>query len=242
MKKFLVVFLLILLFFSNIYAVQYWGEGVFADFGFSSKTFVPKSFPLEGTVGFRKEFKEISIFSGICFDNFSFDFSASGAIKPFQNDKFQLALGYLSHFSFSYKSEYLNELFINDNVFFVNTKFLGKNIENPLAIYLSLGVDLKTTSQKLSTTRLAFFEPFPIFEFQLVKEIKKKHELMFRLGTFDNLYFKGWLNTWWQLGYSFDFPKNLTFGSILELLYADQITLSGALNGYQCKLFLVYKF
>ena len=64
---------------------------------------------------------------------------------------------------------------------------------------------------------------------------------MFRLGTFDYLYFKGWLNTWWQLGYSYDFPKNFTFGTIIELLYADQFTLSGALNGYQCKLFLVYK-
>ena len=64
---------------------------------------------------------------------------------------------------------------------------------------------------------------------------------MFRLGTFDNLYFKGWLNLWWQFGYSYDFPKNLTLGTLLEFLYADQVTLSGALNGYQCKLFLVYK-
>ncbi len=241
MKKNFIIFLLILLSFSNINAVQYWGEGLFADFGFSSKTFIPNPVPLEGSIGYRKEFKEINIFSGICFDDFSFDFSASGAVKPLQYERFQFAMGYLSHFSFSYKSEYLNELFINDNVFFINTKFFGKNINNPLVINLSLGVDLKTTSQKLSTTRIAFFEPFPIFEVQLVKQIKEKHEIMFRLGTFDNLYFKGWLNTWWQFGYSYDFPKNLTFGTLFELLYADQITLSGALNGYQCKLFLVYK-
>ena len=29
-----------------------------------------------------------------------------------QYERFQFAMGYLSHFSFSYKSEYLNELFI----------------------------------------------------------------------------------------------------------------------------------
>lgn len=241
MKKILFVFLLTLIYLSNIFAVQYWGEGVFADFGFSSKTFVPSSIPLEGSLGFRKEIKEINIYSGICFDNFSFDFSASGAIKLFQYNKFQFSLGYLSHFSFSYKSEYLDELFINDNVFFVDTKLLGKNIDNPLVINFSLGVDLKTTSQKLSTTRLAFFEPFPIFDFQLVKQIKSKHEIMFRFATFDYLYFKGWLNTWWQLGYSYNFPQNLTLGTLFEVLYADQITLSGALNGFQCKLFLVYR-
>ena len=241
MKKNLITFLLALMIFNNISAAQYWGEGIFADFGFSSKNFVPKPVPLECSIGYRKEFKEINIFSGLCFDNFSFDFSASGAIKPLQLQKFQLAMGYLSHFSFSYKSEYLNELFINDNVFFISTKFLGKNIENPLAINLSLGVDLKTTVQKLTDNRLSFFEPFPILEFQLIKEIKQKYEIIFRLGTFDYLYFKGWLNSWLQLGYSYDFPKNFTFGTIIELLYADQFTLSGALNGYQCKLFLVYK-
>jgi hypothetical protein len=241
MKKNLITFLFALMIFSNISAAQYWGEGIFADLGFSSKNFVPKPVPLEGSICYRKEFKEINIFSGLCFDNFSFDFSASGAIKPLQYEKFQLSMGYLSHFSFSYKSEYLNELFINDNVFFISTKFLGKNIENPLSINLSLGVDLKTTVQKLTDNRLSFFEPFPIFEVQFIKEIKQKHEIMFRLGTFDYLYFKGWLNTWWQFGYSYDFPKNLTFGTIIELLYADQFTLSGALNGYQCKLFLVYK-
>lgn len=241
MKKILFVFLVTLICLSSINAVQYWGEGLFADFGFSSKTFIPKPNPLEGTVGFRKELKEINIFSGICFDNFSFDFSASGAINLIQLEKVHLYFGYLSHFSFSYKSEYLDDLFINDNVFFINTKFLGKNIENPLTVYLSLGVDLKTTSQKLSSTRLAFFEPFPIFEVQLVKEIQDKHEIMFRFGTFDYLYFKGWLNTWWQMGYSYDFPKNITLGTLFEVSYADQITLSGALNGFQCKLFLVYR-
>jgi hypothetical protein len=126
MKKNLIIFLLILLSFSNINAVQYWGEGLFADFGFSSKTFIPNPVPLEGSIGYRKEFKEINIFSGICFDDFSFDFSASGAVKPLQYERFQFAMGYLSHFSFSYKSEYLNELFINDNVFLSIQNFLEK--------------------------------------------------------------------------------------------------------------------
>ena len=62
MKKILFVFFVTLICFSNINAVQYWGEGVFADFGFSSKTFVPKPLPLEGSIGFRKEFEEINFF------------------------------------------------------------------------------------------------------------------------------------------------------------------------------------
>jgi hypothetical protein len=43
-----------------------------------------------------------------------------------QYERFQFAMGYLSHFSFSYKSEYLNELFINDNVFLSIQNFLEK--------------------------------------------------------------------------------------------------------------------
>ena len=240
--KFFIFFSTLFLLISNLYSAQYWGDGVFVDIGFSSKNFVPKPVPLEGTIGFRREFNEIDIFSGFCFDNFSFDFSASGVINPIKLNRYKLGLGYLSHFSFSYKTEYLSELFINDNVFFISNTFCGKKIENPLKINLSIGVDLKTTVQKLTNNRLSFFEPFPIFEFQLVKSIKEKHEIMFRFATFDYLYFKGWLNTWWQFGYSYDFPKSFTFGTVIELLYADQITLSGALNGYQCKLFLVYKF
>ena len=58
MKKNLITFLLALMIFSNISAAQYWGEGIFADFGFSSKNFVPKPVPLECSIGYRKEFKD----------------------------------------------------------------------------------------------------------------------------------------------------------------------------------------
>lgn len=64
---------------------------------------------------------------------------------------------------------------------------------------------------------------------------------MFRFATFDPLYFRGFLNTWWQLGYSFDITSRISSGILLDIMYADQVTLSGTISGLQGKVFVVYR-
>ena len=74
------------------------------------------------------------------------------------------------------------------------------------------------------------------------KRFLSKHEILFRLSTFDPLYFRGFLNSWWQIGYAYDICDKITSGILLDVMYADQFTLSGMISGFQGKLFVVYKF
>lgn len=76
MKQF-VVFCLLLWGTSFVFSVQYWGEGVFADFGFSSKSTLPPNVPLEGTIGFRRALDEATFEGFLSVDEFSFNVAGS---------------------------------------------------------------------------------------------------------------------------------------------------------------------
>ncbi|MBO5731096.1 MAG: hypothetical protein J6R67_07860 [Treponema sp.] len=76
LKQF-VVFCLLLWGTSFVFSVQYWGEGVFADFGFSSKSTLPPNVPLEGTIGFRRALDEATFEGFLSVDEFSFNVAGS---------------------------------------------------------------------------------------------------------------------------------------------------------------------
>ena len=78
-------------------------------------------------------------------------------------------------------------------------------------------------------------------DLQFTKRFLNRHEIMFRWATFDPLNFRDFINLWWQLGYSFDISKDFTLGGIAEVVYTDQVFLSGAMSGIQAKVFGAYK-
>ncbi|MBQ7882356.1 MAG: hypothetical protein IJ312_06555 [Treponema sp.] len=237
-------FVVFFLFFTFIpmFPMQYWGEGVFFDFGFSSKESVPKPIPLEGTIGLRKSFSYTDLFTAFCIDNFAFDACANGSFCPIRKNIFSFHVQYLTHISKSFGIEDFPNLFVWDNLFAISTKFISKDKENPFETVIDLGINIKRSRQKLSEDILVLTEVFPIIKLQFSKRFLSKHEILFRLSTFDPLYFRGFLNSWWQIGYAYDICDKITSGILLDVMYVDQFTLSGMISGFQGKLFVVYKF
>ncbi len=237
-----IMFLLFAINTSSLFSLQYWGEGVFADFGFSSKESVPTGVPLEGTLGVREGNPKAGFFAAVCADKFGVDSSIGVKVQPIIESVFTLSLGYLTHVSRSFVTDTNPDLFVWNNMFIVSTVFTGKNKENPFKIKFSLGLNLKQTNQRLGNGTLRLDEAFPVSEILLTKRFLDRHEVFFRLASFDLLYFRGFLNTWWQLGYSCDVASKFVVGTLLEVMYADQATLSGTMSGFQGKVFVAYKF
>jgi len=112
----------------------------------------------------------------------------------------------------------------------------------PFFTKIGLGINISNHWQKLSSRTLEMKRNYMLIEIQLKKSFAKKHEIMFRLATYDPLYFNTLLSTWWQLGYSYVLTKNTTMGTLVEVLYTDQFVLSGTINGVQGKLFVAYRW
>lgn len=224
------------------FAIQYWGDGVFADFGYSSKFSVVTPYPYEGTIGIRKSFEDIILFSGICFDDFAVDGTLSYLAFPLKRSRFRLGLGYMTHFSRSHTTHKNPDMLVWDNLFFLTTLFTGREAQGEAFTFrISIGINAKDSFLYLPRNTVTFQEPFPTVEFQFTKRFLGRNEVMFRFATFDPLYFRGFLNTWWQFGYSFDITNRISSGVLLDIMYADQITLSGTISGIQGKIFVVYR-
>ncbi|MGL4985639.1 MAG: hypothetical protein ACRC5H_00690 [Treponemataceae bacterium] len=226
---------LLILFSTRLFAVQYWNDGFFADFGYSSG--VGMKVPLEGTIGIRHSTEKFSYFGGIAFDGFATNITLSTLFEPLTIGVFSLGLKYSLHFGTSYTIPFL-EL---DNNFYLSAIFRGRNEKVPVKTTISFGFDAKTTSQKLSNTSIYLFEFFPAFEIEVQVRFFKKQEFMFRFATFDTMRYKVWLNMWWQLGYSYDITNNITIAALFQITYADQITISGTVDGFQGKVAFIYK-
>lgn len=240
-RRSLVLFIFLCLSFGQAFAMQYWGEGLFCDFGFSSKKSVPDSVPLEASLGIRKMFTRSGIFAAVCVDNFAMDSSMCLSAFPLSRERFRLGVSYLAHLSTSFPADDSPNLLVWDNSFKVSALFKSKNAVNPFRTVIELGINVKNTKQKLTNNTLRLEEAFPVLSVQFAKCFGQRHEVLFRLATFDALYFRGFLNTWWQLGYAYDISSKFTTGALLEVMYADQTTLSGMISGFQGKLFLAYK-
>lgn len=229
-----------------VFSVQYWGDGVFADFGYSAKYSVVTPYPYEGGLGIRKTFDQISLFSGLWFDEFAVEGTVSYLAYPLKKgilktNRFRLGFGYLSHFSRSFPTESNPNILVWNNLFSITALLTGTNSENPFVFLSSIGINAKESFLYLSKSVVRFHEAYPTLEFRFTKRFLRRNEVMFRFATFDPLYFRGFLNTWWQLGYSFDITSRISSGILLDVMYADQITLSGTISGLQGKIFVVYR-
>ncbi len=237
-------------------AVQYWGEGVFADFGLSATAALPTDTPYEGSLGIRKAFAgaavgdgpgaadffgESTFYAGLCVDDFGLEATVSVQALPLRREFFALGLVYLSHVSRSFVFDYNPDLVTWENLFLLSTHFTGRNRVNPFVITCRAGLGVSKSFLRLGGSRLTFEDVSPVLEFLFTKRFLGRHEIMFRSATYDLLRFRGFINLWWQLGYSFDLHRRLTLGAMADVVYTDQIFLSGALSGFQAKLFVVYK-
>lgn len=241
LKQF-VVFCLLLWGTSFVFSVQYWGDGVFADFGFSSKSTLPPNVPLEGTIGFRRALDEAAFEGFLSVDEFSFNVAGSFQGIPLQVKFFSLGFQYLTHISRSFVFDDIPDLVTWMNCFLLTTSFsLGKNPANPLTVQCGFGVYVGNSYLQLTETKLALQDASVVFEFEVIKGFLHRHEILFRLATFDALHYREFANLWWQVGYSFDINKNFSLGGLAEVVYTDQIFLSGAISGIQAKICVVYK-
>lgn len=223
-------------------AVQYWGDGVFADFGFSAKASSLSTAPYEGTVGIRTTFDNAALFAGFCVDNFGFVVAGSAQVLPLKIDFFSLGIKYYTNLSRSFLFEDNPDLVTWGNVMLVSTSFfLGKDKLNPFVIDFNTGVNVNKSFLRLTSNTLTLQEFSLSLELQLRKRFLNRHEMMFRWATFDAFHFKDFVNLWWQLGYSFDINKDFSLGGLAEVVYTDQVFLSGAMSGIQAKVFGVYK-
>ena len=219
-------------------AVQYWGDGVFADFGFSAKSTLPTDTPYEGSLGIRKILEEAAFYAGFCVDDFGLDVSASFLGEPLEARWYSLGLKYLTHLSRSFVTELNPDLVTWENLFLVTNTFVWGG-RNPLTILINAGLYVSRSFLQLSSGRLEFQESSLAIEFQLTKRFLDRHECMFRSATFDPLHFRGFINIWWQLGYSFDISGRISLGCAAEAVHTDQVFLSGTLSGVQGKIFVV---
>lgn len=241
LKQF-VVFCLLLWGTSFVFSVQYWGEGGFADFGFSSKSTLPPTVPLEGTIGFRRALDEAAFEGFLSVDEFSFNVAGSFQGIPLQVKFFSLGFQYLTHISRSFVFDDIPDLVTWMNCFLLTTSFsLGKNPANPLTVQCGFGVYVGNSYLQLTETKLALRDASVVFEFEVIKGFLHRHEILFRLATFDALHYREFANLWWQCGYSYDLTEDVTVGGLAEVLYTDQIFLSGAISGIQAKICVVYK-
>ena len=236
------IFLVLFLGTHFLFSVQYWGEGLFVDFGFSAKTTLPSNTPLEATLGFRKHVDKAAFEAFLCVDEFSFDGALSFQGIPLQVKFFSLGLQYLTHVSRSFVSDENPDLVTWMNCFLLTTSFdLGKDKANPLNLKVGLGVYAGESHLQLTDNKLILRDASVAFEFELIKRFFYRNEIMFRLATFDTLHFREFANLWWQLGYSYDLTKQFSLGGVVEVVYTDQIFLSGAISGIQAKLCAVYR-
>lgn len=241
-KIFCVFFFLFLGFSLPAGAVQYWGDGVFADFGFSIKASSITTAPYEGTVGVRKTLDKAAFFAGFCVDNFGLVIAGSVRAMPLKLGFFSLGIKYYTNLSRSFLFEDNPDLVTWGNAMLVSTSFvLGKDKLNPLVIDFNTGLNVNKSFLRLTSNTLTLQEFSISLELQLAKRFLNRHEIMFRLATFDPLNFKDFVNLWWQVGYSFDINKNFSLGGLAEVVYTDQVFLSGAMSGIQAKVFGVYK-
>lgn len=223
-------------------AVQYWGDGIFADFGFSSKSSLPSKTPLEGSVGIRVNPDKSSLFMGTSIDDFGFNIAGSVEIIPLKVNFFSLGFQYLTNLTRSFVFEDKPDLITWGNVFLLTMSFaFGKDKNNPLIIEHNIGVNKHQSFLKLTNNRLELQEVSVSAELQLTKRFLNRHEIMFRLANFDTFLLQGIFNLWWQLGYSLGITKSFTLGLITEVMYTDQVLLSGAMSGIQAKVFGAYK-
>lgn len=235
----------VLIFFSfslPLGAVNYWGDGIFADFGFSSKGSYPSSTPYEGILGIRKTMDKAVLFTGFCIDDFGFTVAASTQVIPLRINVFSLGAKYLTNFTRSFTHGDRPDLITWGNAFFITTSFtLGRDKNNPFVIDMNVGLNGQYSFLKLSTSTLSLLDTSISIELQLTKRFLNRHEIMFRWTNFDTFLFEDYINFWWQLGYSFDITQDFALGGLAELVYTDQVILSGTISGIQAKIFGVYK-
>ncbi len=238
MKK-LLIFCAYVCISANIFAVQYWGDGVFFDLGYSSGVGI--DVPIEANLGIRHTIEDASFLGAFAINGFSVDITASALYKPLQIKNFSLGLEYSLHSAKSYLPDSPN-LFELDNSLYITPSFTHKTNYVQFTTSLALGLSGKTTVQKLTTSTICLFECSPAFEFISQVRLYDTHEIFFRFASFDIMRYKVWLNTWWQLGYSYDVTKNITIASLFQAAYADQSTNSGTVDGFQGKVAVIYKF
>lgn len=227
---------------SFVFSVQYWGDGVFADFGFSVKSTLPTEVPYEGTLGIRKSVDRASFEGLFNVDDFSFNGALSYQGIPLKTKSISLGYRYLTHVSRSFVSEDNPDLVTWVNYFLLTTSFdLGNYKENPFRIGASFGVYVGKSYLQLTRNKFISQDASMTFEFKIMKRFLSRHEIMFRWASFDALHYREFVDFWWQLGYSYDLTNKLTLGVLAEVLYSDQVFLSGAISGYQAKLCAVYK-
>lgn len=252
--RFSLVLLVLLLFVAPVRAVQYWGEGIFADFGLSATASLPTDTPYEGSLGIRRTFAgaaagrgaadffgESTFYGGMCMDDFGLEATVSVQALPLRREFFALGLVYLTHLSRSFVFDVNPDLVTWENLFLLTTHFTGRNRVNPFVITCRAGIGISESFLRLGGSRLTFQEVSPVLEFLFTKRFLVRHEIMFRSATYDLLRFRDFVNLWWQLGYSYDLHRRLTLGVLADVVYTDQVFLSGALSGFQAKLFVVYK-
>ncbi len=228
--------------FHVVFSVQYWGEGFFADFGFSSKTTLPSNTPLETTLGFRKHVDKAAFEAFLCVDDFSFNGALAFQGIPLQVKFFSLGFQYLTHVSRSFVSDEIPDLVTWMNCFLLTTSFsLGKDKANPLNLRCGIGVYAGESHLQLTDNKLVLEDASVAFEFELIKRFFYRNEIMFRLASFDTLHFREFANLWWQLGYAYDLTEQFSLGGLVGVVYTDQIFLSGAISGIQAKICAVYR-
>ena len=222
--------------------MQYWGEGLFFFFVYSSNFAAEDTIPLQCSLGGKFQDNKFG-FSGIlALDGYSFDAALNLSVIPLSFRIFSLELAYNNHIAKTILTEFNPKVIQLDNAFLCNFKFENKAKAEPFFTKIGLGINISNHWQKLSSRTLEMKKNYMLIEIQLKKSFAKKHEIMFRLATYDPLYFNTLLSTWWQLGYSYVLTKNTTMGTLVEVLYTDQFVLSGTINGFQGKLFVAYRW
>lgn len=227
---------------SGLYSIHYWGEGLFFDFGYSSKFVAAETTPLQGIIGGNFQKNKFNFSGLVALDGYAFDTAFSLSFNPLSFKVFSFEAAYKTHLAQTIRTELNPNVTQWDNAFLCNFIFENKEKTNPLFTKIGLGINFSNLWQKLTANTLKFQNNYMLIEIQFIKPIAQKHEIMFRLATYDPLYFNTLLSTWWQFGYSYDITEKITTGTLLEVLYTDQFTLSGTVNGFQGKLFMVYRW
>lgn len=233
---------------SSLFALGSWHDGVSVSGGYRSGTAI--TVPVIASARVQKSIDGARFWATASSTSFSADVAASVLLTPFSFRQFSFSLENTLHAGSFYKYKGGEADFQWLGVL----SYAGNDSENPFSCAVGYGGIYKTTLIRAANgargasvavsagSDIVLRDLLQSFYIDVRKRFAGKHELYFRLASFDETYFPVWASPSYTVGYSFDVTDKFTLGATGAVQYSDQFTLTGVIDGIQARIFVGYRW